>query len=129
VRSLQSSRFFIAEGLVDPVFALEGITSEWLFASGFWKRINQLMGTVFDQFEEDEAEPVILNRIACEMEYHIRELEARPDETIRFVCGWSGTGEPHTIETPRVALISQLASLQCFLASTAADGFTLELSL
>jgi hypothetical protein len=129
VRRLQNSRFFIAERPAEPVLVLEGVTSEWLFASGFWKRINHLMGTMFDQFEGDEAEPATLNQIACEMDCHIRELEARSDETIRFVCGWSGTGEPHTIETPRANLISQLAVLRTFLASSSANGDTLELSL
>lgn len=129
MRRLQNSRFMVVECPAESVFVLAGEASEWLFASGFWKRVNHLMGTMFDQFEEDEVEPAALNQVACEMQRHIRELEARSDETLSFVCSWSGTGEPHSIETPRVTVISQLATLREFLVSSAARGDTLALSL
>lgn len=126
---LQRSRIFVPERPSDPVFVLDGIASEWLFAVGFWNRINRSIGTIFDQYEEDEAAPAALYRIAEQLLCAIRELEACDEETIQFRCGWLGTGEPHILETPRTDLISQLVSLQSFLALAAASGITLELSL
>ncbi|MBB3262198.1 hypothetical protein F4827_007053 [Paraburkholderia bannensis] len=126
---VRKSRFFISECPSEPVFVLDGIASEWLFASGFWTRINRLMGTMYDQYEEDEAAPANLDQIAAQMCCEIRELEAREEEMIRFRCGWFSTGEAHTLETPRATLVAQLVSLQSFLERMAASGTTLELSL
>jgi hypothetical protein len=126
---VRNSRFFISERLSEPVFVLEGIASEWLFALGFWTRIDRLMGTIYDQYEEGEAGPANLDQIAAHMRHEIRELEARDEEMIRFRCGWFSTSEAHTLETPRATLVSQLVSLQSFLERMAASGTTFELSL
>jgi hypothetical protein len=76
MRRLQNSRFFISERLSEPVFILDGIASEWLFATGFWARINRSMGTMYDQYEEDEAAPAHIDQIAVQMCREIGELEA-----------------------------------------------------
>ncbi|GLZ16841.1 hypothetical protein Bpla01_03710 [Burkholderia plantarii] len=108
---------------------MEGAASEWLFASGFWTRVNRLMGTMYDQYEEDEASPATLEQIASRMRCQIRELEMGDEEMIRFTCGWFSTGAACVLETPRAVLVSQLILLQSFLERMAESGTTLELSL
>lgn len=125
----RSSRFFIAGRIEEPVFVLDGVASEWLFVSKFWKKTNALLGTMFGQFEEDEAEPATLGRIARELDDEICELEGREDETISFVYRWTPHGEVDVLETPRATLISQLAAARDFLFSAAENGELVELSL
>jgi hypothetical protein len=129
MRRLQASRFFIAGGSAELVFMLDGAVSEWLFASGFWNRINYSLGTMFDQFEEDEGEPAVLVRIASELEIWVGSLESQGEEKVSFVCGWSPTGDAHTVEVQRTDLISQLVMLRSLLASAAANRNVLEFSL
>ena len=130
MRRLQASRFYIAGGAVaEPVFILDGAVSEWLFASGFWKRINSSLGTMFDQFEEDEAEPTVLLQIASELEFCVRSLHSQSGDTVCFVCGWSPSGDVGTVEVQRKDLVSQLVMLRSLLASAAANREVLEFSL
>lgn len=35
---------------------LSGLLSEWLFSSRFWSNFNARHGTMFDQYEEDDAD-------------------------------------------------------------------------
>jgi hypothetical protein len=125
----RSSRFFIAGCIDEPVFVLDGVASEWLFVSKFWQRANTLLGTMFDQFEEEVAEPAILGQIACELAHQICELEDREDEIIRFVYRWTPQGEVYVLETRRATLISQLEAVRDFLFLAAKNDEALELSL
>ncbi|WP_192387873.1 hypothetical protein [Burkholderia cepacia] len=127
--SARSSRFFIAGNIEEPVFVLDGIASEWLFVSGFWYRVNASLGTIYDQFEEDEAEPAALSQIACELAHQICELEGREEEMIRFIYRWTPQGETYTLEMQRADLISKLVEMRDFFNSAAASGEILELSL
>lgn len=130
MRRLQASHFYSAGGAIsEPIFILDGAASEWLFASGFWKRINSSLGTMFDQFEEDEAEPPILLQIASELECCLRSLHSRSEDTVCFVCGCSTNGDAHTVEVQRKDLVSQLAMLRSLLASAAANKNVVELNL
>ena len=125
MRRLQASRFYIAGGAIsEPIFILDCAASEWLFASGFWKRINSSLGTMFDQFEEDEAEPPILLQIASELECCLRSLHSQSEDS-----GWSTNGDAHTVEVQRKDLVSQLAMLRSILASAAANKNVVESSL
>lgn len=95
MRGLQAPRCYIAGGdVAEPIFILDGAVSERLFASGFWKRINSSWGTMFDQFEDDEAAPTILLQIASELESCVRSLHSQSGDTVCFVCGWSPRGTP-----------------------------------
>lgn len=127
--SARSSRFFIAGNIEEPVFVLDGIASEWLFVSGFWYRVNSSLGTIYDQFEEDEAEPAALSQIACELAHQICELEGREEEMISFIYRWTPQGETYTLEMQRADLISKLVEMRDFFNSAAASGEILELSL
>ncbi|MCT7295575.1 hypothetical protein N5I84_05320 [Ralstonia sp. CHL-2022] len=127
--SARNSSFFIAGQIEQPVFVLDGIASEWLFVSGFWKEANASLGTMFDQFEEDEADPATLRQIAHALDRQIRELEGRGDETISFVYRRTPHGEEPALVIQRGDLISQLAAARDFLFSAADKGEILELSL
>ncbi|EKS9797883.1 MULTISPECIES: hypothetical protein [Burkholderia] len=108
---------------------MDGIASEWLFVSKFWQRTNALLGTMFDQFEEEAAESTTLGKVACELEREICGLEEREDEIISFVYRWTPRGEAYVLEIPREALILQLAAARDFLFLAAENGEILELSL
>ncbi|UXU89087.1 hypothetical protein [Burkholderia sp. S-53] len=125
----RSSRFFIYGCIEEPVFVLDGIASEWLFVSKFWEKTNTLLGTMFDQFEEEVTGPATLSRIACELARQIFELEGWEDEVISFVYRWTPYGEVYVLETQRTTLISQLAAARDFLFMAAENGEILELSL
>lgn len=129
MRRLQASRFCIAGSPAVPIFTLDGAVSEWLFASGFWTRINNSLGTMFDQFEEDTVEPAVLSKIAYELESCVRSLQSQDEDTVNFVCGWSPAGDADTIDVQRADLVSQLAMMRSLFASAAANGDFLELSL
>lgn len=125
----RSSRFFIPDRVTEPVFVLDGIASEWLFVSEFWTKTNALLGTMFDQFEEDQAGPATLSQIALGLERQICELRRREDEAIRFVYRHTPCGEAYALETRRDTLISQLVAARDFLSSAAEKGEIPELSL
>lgn len=130
MRRLQAPRCYIAGGdVAEPIFILDGAVSERLFASGFWKRINSSWGTMFDQFEDDEAAPTILLQIASELESCVRSLHSQSGDTVCFVCGWSPRGDADTIEVQRKDLVSQRVMLRSLLASAAASREALEFSL
>jgi len=129
MRRLQASRFYIAGNSAEPVFILDGAVSEWLFASGFWNRINNSLGTMFGQFEENEAESTVLLQIASELESCVRALQSQCEDTVCFVCGWSPAGDAHTVKVQRTDLVSQLVMLRSLLASAAANRDVLEFSL
>lgn len=84
---------------------------------------------MFDQFEEEVAEPAILNQIACELAHQICELVERKDETISFVYRWTPQGDVYVLETRRATLISQLEAVRDFLFLAAKNNEALELSL
>lgn len=115
--------------IAEPVFILDRIASEWLFVSGFWKKTNALLGTMFDQFEEDEAGPATLSQIARVLECEIFELQGLEDESMRFAYRWTPCGEAYILEMRRVTLIAHLAAARDFLFSAAEKGEILELSL
>lgn len=84
---------------------------------------------MFDQFEEEVAEPAILGQIACELAHQICELVEREDETISFVYRWTPQGDVYVLETRRATLISQLEAVRDFLFLAAKNDEALELSL
>jgi hypothetical protein len=127
---LQPSRFYTAGGVIaEPIYILDGVVSEWLFASGIRERIHSLLGTMFDQFEEDEAESTVLLQIASEQESCIRSLHSQGGDTVCFICGWSPSRDAHTVEVQRNGLVSQVVMLRNLPASAAANREVLEFSL
>lgn len=84
---------------------------------------------MFDQFEEEVAEPATLSQIACELTHQICDLEERKDEIISFVYRWTPHGEVYVLETRRATLISQLETVRDFLFQAAKNDEALELSL
>ncbi|WP_321867849.1 hypothetical protein [Paraburkholderia tropica] len=67
-----------------PEFEMSGVLSEWLFAVGFWRNFNAAHGTMFDQFEEDEADETVVRAITFALADQMQLLEGRPEEVLDF---------------------------------------------
>lgn len=111
------------------MLALDEIVSEWLFVSGFWARINQTLGTMFDQFEEDEVAPDMLGDVASELDAQVRSLELSASARISFICRRLASGETLTVELQCTALLSELTKLRDFLIASCAADERVEFSL
>lgn len=118
-----------AEGDSPSVFRLSGALSEWLFSSKFWANFNAKYGTMFDQYEEDEAPVPIINAIVEALDERIRVLQGQDEPSIEFVYRWTPEKTPITISVPRDLLISELIGFRNFLIRAAANSLCLCFSL
>jgi hypothetical protein len=71
---------------------LEGATSEWLFATGFWDEVNAALGLLLSQYEDDEVQPLHLSKIAEKIALRQAQLEDGANRPISFRTGWSANG-------------------------------------
>ncbi|WP_155648668.1 hypothetical protein [Burkholderia pseudomultivorans] len=93
---------------------LSGVLSEWLFASKFWAQINMRCGTIFDQYEEDEACEDVVGIIYADLAKRIQDLTGKVGE-IEFVHGWDVNGVPLTARINSLDLIRQIEEFRDFL--------------
>ena len=120
--------FFWVEGC-DAKLTLSGLVSEWLFSSGFWKNINSIQGTIFDQYEEDEVDVSTLEVVICALEKHMSSLRALPAKNVEFVSGWTeGRVAIQSCVSKDVAL-SELIDLRAFLMKAVANKSKIIFSL
>ena len=110
-------------------FALSPETSEWLFASSFWQRANAELGTVFDQYEEEEACPTVLCSFLPLLEKVVAEVRSLDRSRIEFVRGWDAKGAALKAHVARSALLAELMRLQEFVSTACAQGKTLVFEL
>lgn len=99
--------------------------SEWLFASGFWQRVNSQLGTIFDQYEEDAVSPEVLARVSPFLRETIAEVGALRVEQIKFVRGWDANGNAIVAHVGKGALLADLIRLSEKVESACADARTL----
>lgn len=71
---------------------MEGATSEWLFATGFWDEVNAALGLLLGQYEDDEVQPLHLSKIAEMIALRQAQLEDGTNRRISFRTGWSADG-------------------------------------
>ncbi|MBR8330361.1 hypothetical protein KDW69_01725 [Burkholderia ambifaria] len=93
---------------------LSGLFSEWLFASKFWAQINAHCGTIFDQYEEDEAGEDVVAIISAELAKRIQDLSGTRGE-IEFVHGWDVNHTPLVARINAVDLVREIAEFREFL--------------
>ncbi|SMF26600.1 hypothetical protein SAMN06295900_104427 [Trinickia caryophylli] len=101
---------------------LSGPLSEWLFASKFWSDLNAKQGTMFDQFEEDEADVPIIRVVVEELERRVRALRELGEHDVEFVYRWTAEHKPLTTSVPRESLLSEVVMLRDFLADAVAQN-------
>jgi hypothetical protein len=117
------------EGDHSSVFRLSGPLSEWLFSSKFWAHFNARHGTMFDQYEEDEATVPVVKAIAGALDERIRALQGYDESDVEFVYRWTSEHAPLTTGIPRELLLSELVRFRDFLIDAAVKDLCLSFSL
>lgn len=121
---MQESTFSVAAGAGSESepnansFRLSGLSSEWLFSSDFWRDLNVEIGTIFDQFEEDEVDSSVTEKVANYLWKRIDMLIVNPIYKIEFVRGWTSSNEPLIEAVERDQLIFELKGLHTFLVES-----------
>ena len=110
-------------------FEMSGVLSEWLFAIGFWRKFNAAHGTMFDQFEEDDADETIVRAVGRALSDLISFLDASSDEVIEFAYRKLADGSSVTASVTRTNLTVELERLSHFLLQSAERHSTLTFSL
>jgi hypothetical protein len=111
------------------LFQISGVLSEWLFATNFWQNFNKKYGTMFDQFEEDDANPKTLELISESLIAEIEKLGLMKENQIRFIYRWGLNGEKDVAIAPRSSLQEELRAIRKIFNTAADQGQTLSLSL
>jgi hypothetical protein len=112
-----------------PEFEMSGVLSEWLFAVGFWRNFNATHGTMFDQFEEDDADETVVRSITFALADQMQLLEGRPEEVLEFAYRRNFDGSSIMASIARVDLIAELEALRHFLLQSAERHSALTFSL
>ncbi|WP_141715797.1 hypothetical protein [Burkholderia ubonensis] len=102
------------DGFSIRTITLSGLFSEWLFASKFWGEINTHCGTIFDQYEEDEAGENVVEVISAELAKRIKDLSGREGE-IEFVHGWDVNRTPLVARINVIDLVREIEEFREFL--------------
>jgi hypothetical protein len=110
-------------------FRLSGLLSEWLFATRFWVEINEKCGTMFDQYEDDEAATSIVEVIAEKLKEKALSLQLSDASVIVFTYGWKSSREPLLASVKRSQLLSELTLLHDFLSNAVTENRCLLFSL
>jgi hypothetical protein len=124
---MQQSLVSIDEGTTQ--LRLSGPLSEWLFSSKFWSDFNAKHGTMFDQFEEDDADMPVVKAIVEALDERIRALQELDECNVEFVYRWTSEHEPLTTSVPRELLQSDMAMLRDFLVDAVAKNRCVTFSL
>lgn len=124
---MQESLVSMDEGAAQ--LRLSGPLSEWLFSSKFWSDFNAKHGTMFDQFEEDEADVTVVNAVVEALDGRIRALRELDACNVEFVYRWASEHKPLSTSVPRELLLSELARFRDFLVDAVAKNRCVTFSL
>ncbi|MGS0895296.1 hypothetical protein ACVBGC_22600 [Burkholderia stagnalis] len=124
---MQESLVSMDDGTVQ--LRLSGPLSEWLFSSKFWSDFNAKHGTVFDQFEEDEADVTVINAVIENLDDGMSALRDLDTDNVEFVYRWTSEREPLKASVSRELLLSELAGFRDFLVDAAAKNRGVTFSL
>ena len=124
---MQESLVSIDEGAVE--LRLSGPLSEWLFSLRFWSDFNAKHGTMFDQFEEDEASVVVVKAVIESLDVKMSALQSLGADNVEFVYRWTSENEPIKTILSRHALLSELTKFREFLVDAVAKNRDVTFSL
>jgi hypothetical protein len=112
-----------------PEFEMSGVLSEWLFSIDFWRKFNSENGTMFDQFEEDEADSSVVRGLASALTKLMASVEASERDVLEFAFRRLPDGTAITANATKESLLGELKSLTKFLDASAELRTTLLFSL
>jgi hypothetical protein len=115
--------------LNSPAFEMSGVLSEWLFSIGFWREFNSEHGTMFDQFEEDEASTIVVRDIVSALAGLIASIERGERHVTGFTYRRLPDGTAITANATKESLLEELKSLCQFLEESVGRQSTLLFSL
>lgn len=98
--------------------------SEWLFAEKFWEKINISCGTLFDQFEDDEASTQTCVEIAKQLSIIISLLNDLDVNKISFSIGQNEKHEDLLVELTKIDLVAELNKFQSIFVDAVAQNTT-----
>ncbi|WP_321818204.1 MULTISPECIES: hypothetical protein [unclassified Paraburkholderia] len=124
---MQESLVLMDEGAV--ALRLSGPLSEWLFSLRFWSDFNAKHGTMFDQFEEDEADVTVVNAVIEALDVRMSALQNLVTDNIEFVYLWTSEHEPLKASVSRELLLSELTRFRDFLVDAVAKSRGVTFSL
>ena len=124
---MQESLVSMDDGAVQ--LRLSGPLSEWLFSSKFWSDFNAKHGTIFDQFEEDEADVTVVNAVVETLDDRMSALRDLDTNNVEFVYRWTSEHMPLKASVSRELLLSELARFRDFLVDTVAKNRSVTFSL
>ncbi len=110
-------------------FEMSGTLSEWLFSTGFWRKFNEENGTMFDQFEEDEADATVVLKVVFALSGAITSVESYERDVFEFIFRRLSDGSALTASVTKENLLEELKSLRKFLGESAERKLTLMFSL
>ncbi|SDG97891.1 hypothetical protein SAMN04487926_101493 [Paraburkholderia steynii] len=108
---------------------LSGPLSEWLFSSKFWSDFNAKHGTMFDQFEEDEADVTVVKAVVEALDERACALRELSERNVEFVYRWTPDHKPVTTSMPRDSLLSELVAFRDFLVGAVVENRCVTFSL
>lgn len=124
---MQESLVSMDDGAI--VLRLSGPFSEWLFSLRFWSDFNAKHGTMFDQFEEDEADIGIVNAVIESLDEKARALQSLDIDNVEFIYRWTSEREPIKAIVSRELLLSELMKFRDFLVVAVAENREVTFSL
>lgn len=124
---MQESLVSVDEG--SGQLRLSGPLSEWLFSSKFWSDFNAKHGTMFDQFEEDEADVAVVKAVVEALDERECALQELSERNVEFVYRWTPDHEPVTTSVSRELLLSELVTFRDFLVGAVAKNRSVTFSL
>lgn len=124
---MQESLVSIDEGAV--ALRLSGPLSEWLFSLRFWFDFNAKHGTMFDQFEEDEADVGVVKAIIESLDEKMSVLQGLDMDDVEVVYRWTSEHEPIKAIVSKELLLSELTKFRDFLVDAVAKNRDVTFSL
>ncbi|MEN4922756.1 hypothetical protein ABE485_29070 [Achromobacter spanius] len=110
-------------------FHLSSPVSEWLFSSKFWSDVNSKQGTMFDQYEEDEADVPMVSAVIDALDQRVRGLRELNVRDLEFIYRWTEERIPVRSWISKDVLLCELGSLRDFLANAATENCGVVFSL
>ena len=108
---------------------LSGPLSVWLHTSCFWLDFNARHGTIFDQFEEDEADMSMVKAIIEALDDRICVLHKLSEDYVEFVFSWDAEYKSMSMRLPKNFLLSELVVFRDFLNDVVAKNCCVLFSL
>lgn len=124
---MQRSVFLVEEG--GAKCSLSGLVSEWLFSSKFWSEVNAKCGTMFDQYEEDEADVSMVGAVIAALDKRIQSLRFLAVQDVEFISSWTEGCVPVRSCVSKDVVLSELLALRGFLMDATAKNSSVVFSL